>query len=67
VYVNGEAATAAASSGTFAITKYSIGTQPNSNGDWWKGYVSEVLIYNSALSTTSREIVEAYLATKWSI
>jgi hypothetical protein len=67
VYVNGTAATSAASSGTFAITKYSIGTQPNSNGDWWKGYVSEVLIYNSALSTQNRQIVEAYLATKWSI
>ena len=52
---------------TFAITKYSVGTQPNANGDWWKGYVSEVLIYNSALSTTNRQIVETYLATKWSI
>ena len=67
VYVNGTAATAVASTGTFAITKYSIGTQPNANGDWWKGYVSEVLIYNSALSTTNRQIVETYLATKWSI
>jgi hypothetical protein len=67
VYVNGAAATAVESGGTFAITKYSIGTQPITNGDWWKGYVSEVLIYNSALSTTNRQIVEAYLATKWSI
>jgi hypothetical protein len=67
VYVNGAAATAVESGGIFAITKYSIGTQPNNAGDWWKGYVSEVLIYNSALSTTNRQIVEAYLATKWSI
>ena len=67
VHVNGTAATAAASTGTFAITKYAIGTQPNNNGDWWKGYVSEVLIYNSALSTPNRQIVETYLSAKWGI
>ena len=67
VYVNGTAATAAASTGTFAITKYAVGTQPNADGDYWKGYVSEVLIYNSALSTVNRQAVESYLATKWSI
>ena len=67
VHVNGSAATSVASTGSFAITKYAIGIQPNANGDWWKGYVSEVLIYNSALSTANRQAVESYLATKWSI
>lgn len=67
VRVNGTAATSASSTGSFAITKYAIGTQPNNDGDWWKGYVSEVLIYNSALSTANRQAVESYLATKWSI
>jgi hypothetical protein len=66
-YVNGVAGTTAELSATFAIAKYAIGTQPNGDGDYWKGYVSEVLIYNSALSTTNRQIVETYLATKWSI
>ena len=67
VYVNGTAATSVASTGSFAITKYAIGTQPNTNDGMWCGYVSEVLIYNSALSTANRQAVESYLATKWSI
>ena len=66
-FVNGIAGTASAMSPTFAITKYAIGLQPNSDGDYWKGYVSEVLIYTSALSSTNRLAVEAYLATKWGI
>lgn len=67
VYVNGTAATSVASTGSFAITKYAIGTQATTNDGLWCGYVSEVLIYNSALSTANRQAVESYLATKWSI
>jgi len=67
VYVNGVAGSVVANAGPFAITKYGVGIQPNQDGDYWRGYVSEVLIYNSALSTTNRQAVEAYLATKWVI
>lgn len=67
VYVNGVAGDIVASSGQFGITKYGIGKQVNRTEDYWKGYVSEVLIYNSALSITNQKVVEAYLATKWGI
>jgi len=66
-YVNGVAGTTAALSATFAIAKYAVGIQPNADGDYWKGYVSEVLIYNSALSATNQLIIETYLKEKWSI
>ena len=32
---------------------------------WFKGDVGEVLVYNSALSTNDRQVVEAYLMSKW--
>lgn len=31
----------------------------------WNGYIFEWLIYNSSLSTTNRQSVEAYLKSKW--
>ncbi len=33
----------------------------------WIGFISEVICYNTALSTTQRQQVEAYLAKKWKI
>ena len=54
-----------ASSGTFAITKYGIGNQANPTTEYWNGYIGEVIIYNTALSTSQRQQVEAYLAWKW--
>jgi hypothetical protein len=37
----------------------------SSNGERWKGYIGEILQYDSVLSTPDREAVEAYLADKW--
>jgi hypothetical protein len=33
----------------------------------FKGWIGEILLYSSALSTTDRQSVEAYLAAKWAI
>jgi hypothetical protein len=33
----------------------------------WLGFISEVICYNTALSTTQRQQVEAYLAKKWKV
>jgi len=33
----------------------------------WQGFISEVICYNTALSTTQRQQVEAYLAKKWKL
>jgi len=54
-----------ASSGSFGITKYGIGNQANPTTEYWNGYIGEVIIYNSALSTSQRQQVEAYLSWKW--
>jgi len=55
------------SSGTFAITKYGIGNQPNNSGEYWIGNIGEVIIYNTSLSTSDRQKVEGYLAWKWAM
>jgi hypothetical protein len=57
-----------AHSGTFAYTEYKIGTRAGSTGNvFWTGYIGEILVYNSALTTTQRQTVEGYLAWKWGL
>ena len=69
LWLNGVAGTRAssASTGTFAVTKYGIGNQANPSGEYWQGFIGEVIIYNSALSDTQRQQVEGYLGRKWGI
>jgi hypothetical protein len=47
-------------------TNLYIGTRP-AGGAGWIGYISEVILYDSALSTADRARVEKYLANKWAI
>lgn len=44
-----------------------VGAGLLSFSEYMNGTISEVLVYNSALSTQNRQIVEAYLAQKWGL
>jgi len=67
VYVNGIAGTTvAAGGGAFNMSQYGIGGHAG-RWDFLIGGVSEVLVYNASLSTTDRQTIETYLATKWGI
>jgi len=55
------------STGTFGVTKYGIGNRANNSSEFWRGYIGEVIIYNTALSDTDRQNVETYLTQKWGL
>ena len=61
--------TSAASSGNFAITYYTIcnNTRTTDTGGPFYGFMSEILVYNTSLSTTDRQKIEGYLSWKWGI
>ena len=67
IWKDGTSGGSSASSGTFGITKYGIGNQANPTGENWIGPIGEVLIYNTALTDTERQLVEGYLAWKWGL
>ena len=48
------------------LSTYSIGKN-NSGGDFFKGYVHEVLIYTRPVSKQGRQTIEGYLAWKWGL
>ena len=67
--INGTPGTAVAdANGSFSITKYGFGCEGLSDaGVNWYGYCSEMILYNSLLSTAQRQQVESYLAQKWGL
>jgi len=69
-FLNGTQQTTAniSSSGTFAYTNYVIGGRAGSSTNvFYTGYIGEVLVYQSSLTTSQRQQVEGYLAWKWGI
>ena len=66
VFQNGTSAGSGTSSSAVALSRvgyYNVGA----TNFRLKGYIAELVIYDSALSTTDRARVEAYLAAKWGI
>ena len=37
------------------------------NNYYMPGYISEIIVYNTALNTSQRQLIEGYLATKWNL
>ena len=51
---------------TGSFSSFYIGND-NANTQPWYGFISEIVIYNSALGNTQRQQVEGYLAQKWGL
>ena len=67
--MNGASTTIASygSTGNFAISTYMVGSSTFTLNDFWAGYISETLVYNTTLSDVHRATVEGYLAWKWGL
>ncbi len=48
-------------------TDWVIGTQGNIDGEYWKGGIAEIRVYNRALTDAERSFVEAELAERYKI
>jgi hypothetical protein len=46
---------------------YNLGANTWNQGQFMNGDISEILVYNTALTTTQRQSVEGYLMDKWGI
>jgi hypothetical protein len=44
-----------------------IGVFGNTTQQWWKSQILEIIVYNVALSTANRQVVEGYLCYKWGL
>lgn len=72
VNINGTSYTSSTSSPATLFTggNLIIGSTTNggtSQNEFWNGYISEVIIYNRTLTASERQVIEGYLAWKWSL
>ena len=71
LYVNGSTIVQFGSTGNFGYSNYSVGCGIYSISantvDTWTGFVGEVILYRSALTSIQQQQVEGYLAWKWGL
>lgn len=64
-YLNGTLQTSPLAHAAVAATKVLRIGQGEAGGNQWNGFIPEVLIYNTAVTTAQRQSIEAYLFSKY--
>jgi hypothetical protein len=70
VYPNGvlTATTDSGFTNPLVISSYALAMNTNLyDPQYFNGYIGEIIVYSTVLSTTQRQAVESYLARKWSL
>ena len=67
MYLNGTGQPPVTSSGSFAISQYGFGCEAKNGNAAMTGLISEIILYDSALTTEEQQQVERYLAWKWGL
>ena len=65
IFRDGNPGSSGTTSGNFGYTTLGIGKNNGSETPIHSGYIYEVLLYNYALTSNERQVVEGYLAYKW--
>lgn len=50
-----------------ALTSSVLNLGSSSTSAYWNGYIAEIVFFSNVLSTTDRQNIEGYLATKWGL
>ena len=59
--------TASIPSGNFSVSRFRIANEFNPATSLFNGNIGEVIVFNTALSTSQRQQIESYLGRKWGI
>lgn len=66
-FINGSSGTYAGLTLNYSVTLSRLGAQATNPSAYFNGDISEVVVYNRALTNAEREDVEYYLSRKWSV
>ena len=67
IAMNGSTFSTGSESGFYANTKTYLGVDTTTTAYYYKGFVMEILFYNSVLTTSQRQRIEGYLTQKWGL